>query len=299
MINKLDTFKCENCGSHSIVAIDGVPTCENCGTKYPEIKKDIILEDVKDFFRKPKGVLTKRILIILFVLWVVWSGVTAAINNTPILKSDGIVQSVNGVVFNTTDVGSSSNDKNDTKINSYYSTASITFDVQTNGTIYNVTQNVKFYNGAEYIGSDSQTSSQYSNGVNDRFITLSLPQKNSTITDVVIEIQGLDTKGNNATLFTTGKINVGSHNIIYTSSLNPNYIEPKPVESESISTSLSSSSESTDSSGNFNGYKYCYSSKKTEVYHTRDCGHLPQPENRIYTNTIPSNLRLCKFCAGR
>jgi hypothetical protein len=70
---------------------------------------------------------------------------------------------------------------------------------------------------------------------------------------------------------------------------------PEPVHESSAKTTT----KANDSSGNFgNGYKYCYSSKKTEVYHTKNCGHLPQPENRIYTNTIPSNLRLCKFCGG-
>ncbi|MDR2545467.1 MAG: hypothetical protein LBD03_08030 [Methanobrevibacter sp.] len=51
-------------------------------------------------------------------------------------------------------------------------------------------------------------------------------------------------------------------------------------------------------SGVFDGYNYCYSSKKTEVYHTKNCGHLPQPKNRIYTNNLPNWLRLCSFCAN-
>jgi predicted RNA-binding Zn-ribbon protein involved in translation (DUF1610 family) len=32
-------FQCENCGSRSITVINGIPTCESCGTKYPQKRK--------------------------------------------------------------------------------------------------------------------------------------------------------------------------------------------------------------------------------------------------------------------
>jgi hypothetical protein len=81
---------------------------------------------------------------------------------------------------------------------------------------------------------------------------------------------------------------VGKDSISVTRKLTP---PPTPI------TPTSNEESSSSTGGPFgNGYSYCYSAS-SKVYHTHNCGHLPQQKNRKYSNTIPSGKKLCSFCA--
>ncbi|MDR3222405.1 MAG: zinc ribbon domain-containing protein [Methanobrevibacter sp.] len=299
---------CHKCGNP---IKDGDLFCEKCGTKIESSKTDLVNRLDHDKINHYRFVLGG--VAVFLILLVIVAVASSGFDDHSVVKTDGVVQNVTEIALDIHDVEGYFNNEysNDSsyKNNEYYSSGDLKFDVLTNGSIYNVTTIVKFYNGNKSVFSYKDTSNNKLNpGINHESMSLSnedsnsaLPQKNETITDIIITLEG-NVEGANTKLFETPKVNVGSFNLRYYEALNPNYLTPSPQVAESTepdddSEKSESSPVPTDTSGNFgNGYKYCYSSS-SKVYHTKKCGHLPQPENRIYSNSIPSNRRLCEFCA--
>jgi hypothetical protein len=167
--------------------------------------------------------------------------VTTPSNNVPV--SDGTVLNISDIVLTISDTESSSNnhayDENYTSLykdNEYYSEGTLKFDVLTNGSIYNYSINIKFYNGDKIVSTyTKEATSSYSdpenltNGINHVSLSLSnsgsqLP-KNGTITDLIITLEA-KINGVNTKLFEAPKTNVGNFKLRYYKTPNPNY-KPK------------------------------------------------------------------------
>ncbi|MDR3222385.1 MAG: zinc-ribbon domain-containing protein [Methanobrevibacter sp.] len=255
---------CPKCGKSMK---DGDLYCEWCGTKINSsrngliekyfnekyfnkfldlFKKNSVRKVVKDGqieYERYRRYSKLRLFIGLIVLFFVLFALAGGGNNSTTTEQPKISTTteqpkiIEGAITNITDVTlnirDSETDYSKDNYSSldyilYYSYGDLKFDVTTNGSIYNYTTNVKFYNGDKLLSTYIKSPSSYSSsdytlnsGINHVSLDMSnkgsgseyLPD-NGTITDIIIVLEA-KVDGVNTKLFETPKVNVGSVKLRY------------------------------------------------------------------------------------